>query len=97
MRTKPTPSRAIDPPRLTVRVVADDHGVSIKTVYNWIAAGIIPAYKIGNVIRMRQSEVDAALIPVDAAVEPQRRYRRPPKPPGTATDEVTARRMAPID
>ena len=67
MRTKPTPPTAADPPVLTVRVVAEDHNVSIKTVYNWIATGVLPAYKIGNVIRMRQSEVDSALKPVISA------------------------------
>ena len=61
MSRKPTTPVAADPPRLTVRVVADEHGVSTKTVYNWIAAGVLPAYKIGNVVRMRRSEVEAAL------------------------------------
>ena len=64
MRTKQPPPVAVDPPVLTVRVVAENHGVSEKTVRNWIAAGVLPAYKIGNCIRMRQSEVDAALMPV---------------------------------
>ena len=64
MSRKPSPPTAVDPPVLTVRVVAEDHGVSIKTVYNWIAAGVLPAYKIGHVIRMRRSEVEAALKPV---------------------------------
>ncbi len=49
---------------LTVRIVADEHHVSTKTVRNWIEAGIIPAYRIGRVIRMRRSEVEAALKPV---------------------------------
>jgi len=65
MSTKPVPT--MDPPVLSVKTVAENHGVSTKTVRNWIAAGVLPAYKIGNVIRMRQSEVDAALIPISVA------------------------------
>ncbi len=64
MNRKTTPSATVIPPVLTVRIVAHEHHVSTKTVRNWIEAGIIPAYRIGRVIRMRRSEVEAALKPV---------------------------------
>jgi excisionase family DNA binding protein len=39
--------------------LADYLGVAKKTVYNWHYLGLgPPAYKIGNGIRYRQSEVD---------------------------------------
>jgi excisionase family DNA binding protein len=50
-----------------VNIVAEEHGVSTTTVRNWIANGVIPAYRIGRVIRMRRSEIDAALKPVASA------------------------------
>lgn len=53
-----------DPPNMTVQNVADYLGVTPKTVFTMIADGRLRAYKLGpRVLRLRRSEVDAALTP----------------------------------
>jgi excisionase family DNA binding protein len=39
--------------------------LSEKTVRNYIDDGLIPAYKIGGLVKLDLNEVDAALIPKD--------------------------------
>ena len=36
-------------------------GVSIVTVHNWIKSGILTAYRVGNKVRFKESEVFASL------------------------------------
>lgn len=44
---------------LSVKDVAQQLGVDIKTIYRLIRKGDLPAGKIGNVYRLRQSDVDS--------------------------------------
>ena len=44
---------------LSVKDVAEQLGVDIKTIYRLIRKGDLPAGKIGNVYRLRQSDVDS--------------------------------------
>ena len=65
MSTK-TASR--DAPALSVADVAKYLGVSSRTVRNMIADGRLRAYTLGpRILRLRRSEVDAALEPIDVA------------------------------
>jgi excisionase family DNA binding protein len=64
MNTKP--ALDADPPILSVTKVAAITGVTTKTVRVWIATGVLPAYRIGNTIRIRRGDVEAALKPVAA-------------------------------
>lgn len=51
---------------LTIRDVALQKAVSRRTVRRWVAAGVLPAYRVGpRVIRFRRDDVDglAARIP----------------------------------
>ena len=55
---------------LTIQQVATVKGVSSKTVRRWIAAGLLPAYRVGpRLIRIRAADVEALgrLIPSAAA------------------------------
>ncbi len=36
-------------------------GVGMRTVYKFLNQGLIPAYKLGRVIRMKREDVDAFL------------------------------------
>ncbi len=36
-------------------------GVAMRTVYKFLDQGLIPAYKLGRVIRMKRADVDAFL------------------------------------
>jgi excisionase family DNA binding protein len=52
---------------LSIEDVADECGVSTKTVRNWISSGHIPAYRIGKrCLRIKRSDLEAALKPVTA-------------------------------
>jgi excisionase family DNA binding protein len=65
MPTKQTPS---DPPNMTVQAAAAYYGVDVKTVRNMIADGRLRAYYLGpRILRLRRSEIEAALTPTDAA------------------------------
>lgn len=43
-------------------------GVTPRTIYRFIDEGLLPAYKMGRVLRMKQSDVDAFI--EAARVEP---------------------------
>ncbi|AZZ52814.1 helix-turn-helix domain-containing protein [Rathayibacter festucae] len=46
-------------PELTIAQAADRLGVSDKTVRRWIAAGTLPARRLGaKIIRIRSSDLD---------------------------------------
>ena len=34
-------------------------GVSLRTLYKFVDEGLVPAYKFGRVIRLKESEIDA--------------------------------------
>ena len=56
-----------DPPNMTVQQCAEYLGVTPKTIFTMIADGRLKAYKLGaRVLRLRRSEVDAALTPSGA-------------------------------
>lgn len=49
-----------DAPRwLSTAEAADRLGITSRTLYRLIDAGKLPAYRIGRVIRLQESEVDA--------------------------------------
>lgn len=58
--------------RLTVREVAKALGISDKTVYQWVVAGKIPAYKVNDQYRFVRSEIlewaTANRVPVSAEI-----------------------------
>lgn len=43
---------------VTVAEVAEHLGLSPRTVYDWVAAGKMPARRIGNVYRFDLDEID---------------------------------------
>lgn len=43
---------------LSSQASADRLGVSLRTLYKFIDEGLVPAYKFGRVIRLKESEVD---------------------------------------
>ena len=46
---------------LTRQEVAEMLGVTLTTLYHWNNKGILPTIKIGNKVRYRRSDVEAAL------------------------------------
>ncbi len=57
-----------DPPNLTINYVAEHFNVTTRTVQNMIADGRLKAYHLGpRIVRLRLSEVEAALTPTDVA------------------------------
>lgn len=46
---------------LTRHETADFFGVSLVTLYNWTRDGVVKAYRVGNKVRYRQTEVLEAL------------------------------------
>ena len=44
---------------LSSSAASDRLGVSLRTLYKFIDEGLVPAYKLGRVIRLKESEVDA--------------------------------------
>lgn len=62
MPAPPTPS----PPDMTIQDTAAYMNVSTNHVRNLIADGLLPAYRVGKIIRLRRSEIDAALRRVGA-------------------------------
>jgi excisionase family DNA binding protein len=43
---------------LSTAAAADRLGVSLRTLYKFIDEGLVPAYKFGRVIRLKEDEVD---------------------------------------
>lgn len=57
---------------LTIAEAAELRGVSTKTIRRWIAAGLIPAYRVGpHLIRLDPADLDRLdrRIPAAAAAE----------------------------
>jgi excisionase family DNA binding protein len=46
------------PPVLSIAEAAATLAVSQRTIHNWIASDLLPARKIGGVVRIRRSEVE---------------------------------------
>ena len=46
---------------LTARELAELLGLSAATVLDWFEAGRLPGFKLGRVVRFRESEVEAWL------------------------------------
>jgi excisionase family DNA binding protein len=44
---------------LSSQAASDRLGVSLRTLYKFIDEGLVPAYKFGRVIRLKETEVDA--------------------------------------
>jgi excisionase family DNA binding protein len=58
---------ASTPPDMSIQDVAAYLGVTPKTVRQMIVDGRLRAYRLGDrIIRLRRSEIDAALQPIDA-------------------------------
>jgi excisionase family DNA binding protein len=53
-------------PDMTIQDTAAYMNVSTNHVRNLIADGFLPAYRVGKIIRLRRSEIDAALQRVGA-------------------------------
>lgn len=49
----------MEPELMTVEQVQDFFGVTRQTVYNWRRDQGLPAYKVGNAVRFRRSELEA--------------------------------------
>jgi excisionase family DNA binding protein len=57
-----TPNADPDEPEyLTVEQVADRLKVREKTVRDWISRGMLEAYKIGKILRIRSDHLDQAM------------------------------------
>lgn len=50
---------------LTPAQVADLLQVTRRTVYAWIKSGRLPAYKAGNVVRIRCEDISTFLKPIE--------------------------------
>lgn len=50
---------AQEPKWLSSNQAADRLGVSLRTLYKFVDEGLVPAYKFGRVIRLREHEIDA--------------------------------------
>ena len=46
---------------LTVQETADACKVSVRTMFRWLAKGRLPAVRVGNVTRIRCSDLEAFL------------------------------------
>lgn len=49
----------------TPEEVAQLFKVTRQTVYNWIGAKLLNAIKVGSQVRIRQSDLDAFVVPVN--------------------------------
>jgi excisionase family DNA binding protein len=43
---------------LPLSIVADDYGISIKTLRRRIAEGTLPAYRVGGQVRVRETDLE---------------------------------------
>ncbi|HET7686708.1 MAG TPA: biotin carboxylase N-terminal domain-containing protein [Candidatus Limnocylindria bacterium] len=59
-------------PTLTPREVADELGVTVRTVQRWIADGRLEAERIGGRVRVSRSSLATVHAPTDAAARPIR-------------------------
>ncbi len=50
---------AQEPKWLSSNQAAERLGVSLRTLYKFVDEGLVPAYKFGRVIRLREHEIDA--------------------------------------
>lgn len=50
---------AQEPAFRTIEGTADYFGVNEVTVRRWVRAGLLPAVKVGKVVRFRQEDIDA--------------------------------------
>jgi excisionase family DNA binding protein len=50
---------------LTRKEVADLLSISLPTVHDWVNKGILKAYRMGNRVYFKSSEVDQSLRPVN--------------------------------
>ncbi len=56
------------PRRLVALTTAAEYAdVSTKTMRRWIAAGAVPGYRAGRLIKVDLNDLDAALRPIPAA------------------------------
>lgn len=46
---------------LTIQEAADTCKISIRTMYRWLAVGRLPAVRIGNVTRIRRTDMETFL------------------------------------
>jgi PTS system nitrogen regulatory IIA component len=59
MARNKTPAAPLAEPLLTITDVAAYLQIGKRTVFHWAQKGQIPSFKLGNVWRFRQSELDA--------------------------------------
>jgi excisionase family DNA binding protein len=48
-----------EPKWMSSNQAAERLGVSLRTLYKFVDEGLVPAYKFGRVIRLREHEIDA--------------------------------------
>lgn len=49
---------AQEPKWMSSNQAAERLGVSLRTLYKFVDEGLVPAYKFGRVIRLREHEID---------------------------------------
>lgn len=58
------------PVYLSLQTAATLHDVSVKTIRRRVADGTLPAYRVGGQDRIRESDLDALVVRIPAAVAP---------------------------
>lgn len=56
------------PKYLPLQTVADDYGISIKTLRRRISDGTLPAYRVGGQVRVRETDLEALAVRIPTAV-----------------------------
>lgn len=58
---------------MTVDDVADQIGVCKRTVYEWVADGRLPHFRLGRVLRFRQADIDTFILKQIEESQPEER------------------------
>ena len=53
---------------LPLASVADEYGISVKTLRRRIADGTLPAYRVGGQVRVREADLERLARPIPCAV-----------------------------
>lgn len=57
---------AARPKYLSLADVADQYSVSVKTLRRWISAGVLPAYRVGDQVRVTEADAETLARPIRA-------------------------------
>ena len=66
--THSTPKAAVRSKYLRLATVADQYGISVKTLRRRISDGTIPGYKVGGQLRVREDDLDRLVRRIPARV-----------------------------